>query len=574
MDQEGINVSDALHRLLRSRMMEKSPNYHTISAKDLEYQKLRQLIDERDGLRRLLGIAILFIICLVACNLYLYSGYEFRLRQASTLLGDKDWRIRERLHEGLSYTPEQIHLSLGANHTEIWVTWSTMKPPNEMSRLVYCDLTTDPHCDEEKISHGRLFERQVVEEDEKWIHATRLSRRILYTYRAKFQKLIPGNLYIYRVETRHDSQILSSRTYQYRAKNFDNYKATFKLALYGDLGLVNGQSIPRLIQDVDNSLYDLIVHNGDFAYDLNTHLGHYGDEFMRKIEPIAARVPYQTSVGNHEVAENFTHYDQRFTMINSGGLDVGKQNNFYYSFNVGPIHFVAFSTEFYYFLDTVGMIALENQYEWLKKDLSIATSPSERAKRPWIIVFGHRPMYCSSRDNDDCSKESNIIRKGLPFLGSYGLEKLFYDFGVDVEFYSHEHQYERFLPLYDGKVYPGTDEKDNPYHNPLAPVHIISGSAGCQERLDPFMNNTAPGSVKQISDYGYTRLTVSRCELRFEQVSDDQAGSVVDSFILTKTKQNFPAQGTEEFDCSIDRDDCYDSSNKICEFEGFLSPFE
>lgn len=555
--------------------MEKSSNYQAISA-DLEYQKYRHLIDERDGLRRLLRVVTLLVVCLAIFNLCLYSKYDLHLRRFDTILGENNQFVQERLHEASLYTPEQIHLSLGANHTEIWVTWSTMKPPNGGSRLVYCDLTTDPGCDVETVFHGKLSEREVAEQDEKWIRATRVSKRILYTYRAKFQDITPGNHYIYRAESKHNQQTLSSRTYHYQPRNFDDYRTTFKLALYGDLGLVNGQSIPRLTQDVDDSLYDLIIHNGDFAYDLNTHHGRYGDEFMRKIEPIAARVPYQTSVGNHEVAENFTHYDHRFTMVNSGGLNVGEQNNFFYSFNVGPIHFVAFSTEHYYYLDSVGMAALDSQYEWLKNDLSLASSPTERAKRPWIVVFGHRPMYCSSRDNDDCSKESNILRKGLPFLGTYALEKLFYEFGVDVELYSHEHQYERFLPLYDGKVYPGTDEKENPYHNPLAPVHIISGSAGCQERLDPFMNDTAPGSVKQISDYGFTRLTASRCELKFEQVSDDQAGSIVDNFTITKTKQNFPVKETKEFDCSSVKDDCYYGlkGQRLCLSENLMSPFE
>ena len=30
--------------------------------------------------------------------------------------------------------------------------------------------------------------------------------------------------------------------------------------------------------------------------------GHFADEFLRQIEPIAAYVPYMTSPGNHEQA--------------------------------------------------------------------------------------------------------------------------------------------------------------------------------------------------------------------------------------------------------------------------------
>ncbi len=67
------------------------------------------------------------------------------------------------------------------------------------------------------------------------------------------------------------------------------------------------------------------------------------------------------------------------------------------------------------------------------------------------------------------------IRKGLPIIHSLGLEDLFYENGVDLELWAHEHVYERMWPLYDRKVFNGSI--DQPYNNPLAPVHIITGSA-------------------------------------------------------------------------------------------------
>ena len=32
-----------------------------------------------------------------------------------------------------------------------------------------------------------------------------------------------------------------------------------------------------------------------------------------------------------------------------------------------------------------------------------ATKPENRAKRPWIITMGHRPMYCTNSDDDSCA---------------------------------------------------------------------------------------------------------------------------------------------------------------------------
>ena len=57
-------------------------------------------------------------------------------------------------------------------------------------------------------------------------------------------------------------------------------------------------------------------------------------------------------------------------MPNSDGVSVGGDTNFFYSFNVGPVHFISFSTEFYYFF-MFGFEQMERQYEWLKQDLMV-----------------------------------------------------------------------------------------------------------------------------------------------------------------------------------------------------------
>ena len=61
-------------------------------------------------------------------------------------------------------------------------------------------------------------------------------------------------------------------------------------------------------------------------------------------------------------------------------------------------------------------------------------------------------------------------------------------------------------PVYDRKVYNGSFEQ--PYTNPKAPVHVISGSAGCQENVDPFIPDK-PGNWIYFLNY-YTEINFSK----------------------------------------------------------------
>lgn len=73
-----------------------------------------------------------------------------------------------------------------------------------------------------------------------------------------------------------------------------------QVAIFGDMGNENAQSLPRLQREAQRNMYDAIIHVGDFAYDMHSDNSLVGDEFMRQIEPIAAYLPYMVCAGNHE----------------------------------------------------------------------------------------------------------------------------------------------------------------------------------------------------------------------------------------------------------------------------------
>lgn len=182
---------------------------------------------------------------------------------------------------------------------------------------------------------------------------------------------------------------------------------------------------------------------------------------------------------------NFSHYRARFSMP-------GNAENLFYSFNLGAAHFIGISTEVYYFLN-YGLKSLVMQYSWLQNDLMEANKPENRKQRPWIIIYGHRPMYCSNANDDDCTHSETITRVGWPFLHAFGMEELLYQYGVDVAIWAHEHSYERLWPIYDYRIYNGSVEE--PYHNPRAPIHLVTGSGGCKEGREPFIHHISPWSA-------------------------------------------------------------------------------
>jgi len=55
----------------------------------------------------------------------------------------------------------------------------------------------------------------------------------------------------------------------------------------------------------------------------------------------------------------------------------GDSEGLWYSFNIGPVHFIAIETEAYYFMN-YGIKQMIKQFEWLDKDLREANKPETR----------------------------------------------------------------------------------------------------------------------------------------------------------------------------------------------------
>ncbi|CAL1278325.1 unnamed protein product [Larinioides sclopetarius] len=405
---------------------------------------------------------------------------------------------------GCRAQPEQVHIALGERLDEMTVMWSTFRQ-TDVSMVQY-GLSQDALDSSANGTWQMLNNRGTYQ----------------YVHRVKLTDLLVDTQYYYRCgDGRVFSKVFDFRT----LRKGTEWRP--QVLIFGDLGYKDGASTPYLIEEAKNGTVDLILHNGDIAYDLHTNNGRVGDNFMNLIQPVAARIPYMVSVGNHEAFNwNYTNYKVRFDMP-------GTEDNLWYSFKVGPIHFVVISTEVYFFLLYGGLEAIYSHYKWLDDTLRQANLPQNRAKWPWVITLGHRPMYCSNVALRYCRLDTNPVRVGL--LRSYGLEDLLYEHGVDVAFWGHNHCYERLFPTYDGKVYNGSYK--NPYRNPKAPVHITSGAAGNQEGSSNFRGARQPWSAFGTTEKGYTRLVpYNRTHLFLQQVSAEKKGKIIDSLFIVKEK--------------------------------------
>ncbi|KAG5450963.1 Acid phosphatase type 7 [Clonorchis sinensis] len=423
--------------------------------------------------------------------------------------------------------PEQVHLALGDRADIIVVTWVTLLPTNA-SIVLY--------------GTSELLSQTASGSRSTYVDGG-TERRVLYNHRVTLTDLLHGHRYYYKCGDGSSW----SKTFTFRALP-DHPFWSPRLAIFGDMGITNNLALPELVREIkEEDNLDVIIHNGDFAYDMDTNNSRFGDIFMKQIEPIASAVPYMTTVGNHEQAYNFSNYRARFSMPGGDG------ESQYYSFNIGPAHVISFSSEFYYYL-SYGWRQPIRQYDWLERDLKDANKPENRQLRPWIIALGHRPMYCSNNDDAmHCDNINNIVRTGFPYGKngssgySLGLEDLFYQYGVDIIIGAHEHSYERFWPVYNRKVCNGTPE--NPYLSPPAPVHIVTGSAGCSEGMDPFNPGGQPWSAFRSDDYGFTRMHIhNKTHLSVEQISVQQGpnGVVIDSFTIVNNNH-----GKNQFTCHV-----------------------
>ena len=210
--------------------------------------------------------------------------------------------------------PQQILTSLSGTADTITVTWLTMADTNG-SEVQWGEASFDSS------NVGSSF--HFVDPNA----AHRL--RVIHT--AHMTELKPGVTVQYRVGDASSDSWSDSLSFTMPPSGDE----PLRLIVYGDLGLVNAVSVQKVIDEVAGGEADVVLHLGDYAYDLHTKDGSFGDVFGNNIMPISTRVPYLGVQGNHEGKFNASHYRNRFTAYNDLGAASGSNNNWYDSTSGG-----------------------------------------------------------------------------------------------------------------------------------------------------------------------------------------------------------------------------------------------
>ena len=213
----------------------------------------------------------------------------------------------------------------------------------------------------------------------------------------------------------------------------------------------------------------------------------------------------------------------------------GGSGNFWFSYDHMGVHFVSLSTEHDY---SVG----SPQWQWLQNDLRKASTGAQRERVPWIVVVGHRPMYCSDKS------EYTAHVRGAPFQSA--VEPLLLEAKVDVMMTGHEHGYERIHPTRNGSVVSLPTEElrainngnklsatqtVHVYQKPQAPLGVMVGSTGGLQE-DHWVLPRPPWSAFRVTatpakpwaGYGYVMMSVegaTRLSFEFRPLEGGQAGA-------------------------------------------------
>ncbi len=305
--------------------------------------------------------------------------------------------------------------------------------------------------------------------------------------------LLPDTAYHYRIFT-GGTNLLPAEDLTFRTAPDPSANRAFTFLVVGDSG--TGDPAQTDLRDrMLEQPADLILHAGDIAYSSGTY-AQYETEVFAIYQALFARLPFFPTPGNHDYRTNHAApYLDLFELPENAWRAGDKER--YYSFDWGNVHFVALDTEDS--LSQVSDVATDDMADWLAADLA-ATD------RFWKIAYLHKPPYSSGGHGGN----STVLQKLVPILEQYG---------VNMAFSGHDHDYERTYPILGNQV--SSVEAGGV-------IYVVTGGGGAS--LYPVLAGWWTAFVQ--SAYEFARVDVDGCQLRLRAIG--RTGTVLDDTTVNR----------------------------------------
>lgn len=234
-----------------------------------------------------------------------------------------------------------------------------------------------------------------------YVVETEKRRNNTFVHRIKLENLNPNTKYYYKAIHGGDESPLA------KFNTAVNENTNFVFAVMGD-NRSNPADHSRKSKKMKRFEPLFSVYTGDLCFD-----GKYESwksEFFTEEElNLISEVPFFNAIGNHEGSGQNSKAFLEPANKNSG-------NDFYYSFDIGDIHFIIISTEHNVKLGSA-------QWKFVEEDL-------KNSNKKWKIAAFHIPAYAGGGHGSN----KNMINMTT---------ELFEKYGVDICLTGHNHHYQR-----------------------------------------------------------------------------------------------------------------------------------
>jgi uncharacterized protein (TIGR03437 family) len=322
-----------------------------------------------------------------------------------------------------------------------------------------------------------------------------------FLHRAELGGLAPDTQYVYRVYV-NQNNLTPAASFAEELSFRTSGARQFRWLAVGDSG--DGGPVERtLALEMGSEQAALVLHVGDLAYESGTFL-QLQEYYFNVYRSMMSRMPWFPVPGNHDYGFVQAAAFRALMALPTDQVPTA-DSQLYYSFDWGPVHFVALDSN-QPLVDAVnGQGAM---LQWLEQDL-------RNVRSQWVVAyFHHTPFPISWHQGDpNCQLAQQYI---TPILERYG---------VHLVLNGHEHLYMRTKPRRSG-VFQDTG---------WGTVYVTTGGGG----YALYPAGSAPFVAYTVSVSHYLRVDVADGQMRVQAVGSQ--GEVIDEFTLRSDAELDPA---------------------------------